>query len=211
MAAASNGWDEVWAEYDARSGLAPAPAPATHWYMEPDYADTAEQGAPPSRGRPAGTMALASLAVMALVMMLNLRFAPDPAQRLAGSPAPRSVPVLSLASPAMASTSEAPVLLPPPAGEPSFGELAALPPQDWVRPEAIRAAALAAPAPREARGEARRTRPQRLAAAQCAPTRYRLLPHAVRRSGLGQQAPHPHGTALATHTPRGPPPGKARA
>jgi hypothetical protein len=214
MSGATNGWDDVWADYDARTGRAPRPAAATHWYMEPDYADTAEQAAPPSRGgRPLGMMALASLAVVMLVMMLNLRFAPDPAQRLAGNPAPRALPVLSIASPAEASTSPTPALpiqavaLP----EPMFGELLAVPPPSWVRPEAIRAAALAAPVPSAAgKAAARRESQRRHAAVACAPLRARAMPGVVRLSAaepgltaapMGALNP----VALAVAAPRGPP------
>ncbi len=131
MTTRTDDWETVWAEYDARAG-APRWQAHTPWYMDPSYVlaqePTPEEGG--GRGRP--FMVLASMTIVFMVFMLNIRFVPE-APLLAPSPwQPVEAPValVSFGAPAEASPST-----PRRAAPSDFGALLDLPPPGWVRAE----------------------------------------------------------------------------
>jgi hypothetical protein len=128
----TNDWEAVWAEYDARAG-APTWQSHTPWYMDPAYVEaqepTPEEGG--GGGRP--FMVLASLAVVLLAFMLNIRFVPEHPVHAAAPWQPVVAPVamVSFGTPAEAAPTPPPI-----ATMSDFGDLLALPPPEWVRAEA---------------------------------------------------------------------------
>ncbi len=152
-------WEAVWAEYDSRAG-SPRFQAHTPWYMDPDYAGGQEPSVAESGGRGRPFVMLATMAMVVLAFMLNIRLVPEaPAQVAAWQPlhgAPAApVAMLSLGAPAEAAST-----MPARASATSsFGDLLQLPPPDWVQ-----ASAAPAPAAPERAATAAVSARQRLAA-----------------------------------------------
>lgn len=158
-------WDDVWAEFDARAGGPPMPAPqALPWYLDPGY------GAEPVLPRPVNPARGPLLTMMTIVLvmlsaMLNIEFVPARSGPPGGASvvegqASRPVPSgLVVTIGGRAEAAEAPVI------ETAPGPLLMLPPPPWVPTEAE---ALSAPAAVEPAARHRAIRASARAAARSA-------------------------------------------